>query len=90
MGGSIRRQLHGDIDAVLRTSRTRLNYKALAEVTTAPRQDSILNYSADIGYRLNRDTRLGFVVAWQRRESSVDTRAYHGLTAGFSVTYGSK
>lgn len=90
VGGGIRRQLRGDMDTVLRASRTRLNYRALADVTTAPRQDSNLNYSADIGYRLTRDARVGFVVAWLRRESSVETRAYHGMTAGFSITYGSK
>lgn len=89
LGGSIRRQLRGDFDAMLAARRTRHNYKVLAEVATAPRRDLILNYSADVGYRLTRDARLGFVVAWQGRESSAGTsRAYGGMTVGLSLSYG--
>jgi hypothetical protein len=59
-------------------------------VTTGLRSDLILNYSANVGYRLTRDARVGFVVNWQRRESSAGTlRAYRGVTAGLSLTYGS-
>jgi hypothetical protein len=89
VGASIRRQIRGDIDAVLGARRTRNNYRALAEVTAPPRRDIILNYTADIGYRLTRDTRAGFVVGWQRRESTAGfTREYRGFTAGLSLTYG--
>lgn len=89
LGGRIRRQLRGDTDVVLAARRTRQTYQALAEVTTAPRRDLILNYSADLGYRLTRDARVGFVLAWQQRESSAASRAYRGMTAGLSLTYGS-
>ena len=90
LGGTIRRQVHGDLDAVLSARRTRQNYRTLATVTTAPRLDTIQNYSADLGARLTREVRLGFVVGWQRRESTAGaTQAYHGVTAGFSLTYGS-
>lgn len=89
LGGNIRRQLRGDFDAVLAARRTRQNYRVLSDVSSAPRQDVILNYSADFGYRLNRDVRVGLVVAWQRRDSPASSsRAYRSMTAGFSLTYG--
>jgi hypothetical protein len=88
-GGSVRRQLRGDFDVVLAARKTLQNYKVLSEVTAAPRRDVILNYSVDFGYRLNRDFRAGFVVAWQRRESPASSsHAYRGMTAGLSLTYG--
>jgi hypothetical protein len=89
VGGSIRRQVRGDIDVVLGTRRTRQAYRAMTTTTAAPRRDLILNYSADIGYRVNRASRLGFVVNWQKRESSAVLRDYRGFTAGLSFTYGS-
>lgn len=90
VGGSIRRQLRGDFDLVLGARRTRQNYRALADAAVTPRSELIRSYSADIGYRLNRDFRTGLVLSWQRRESSSETvRAYRGFRAGFSLTYGS-
>jgi hypothetical protein len=89
VGGRIRRQVRGDIDVVLGTRRTRQTYRAMTTATSAPRRDLILNYSADIGYRVNRSSRLGFVVNWQKRESSAVLRDYRGFTAGLSFTYGS-
>lgn len=88
-GGNIRRQVRGDIDLVVGARRTRNAYRVLAESTVAPRTDRILNYSADLGYRINRSARMGFVVAWQERTSSVgDLRTYRGMRAGLSLTYG--
>lgn len=90
LGANIRRQVRGDIDVVIGGRRTTQDYRALSSVTAAPRRDRILNYSADLGYRLNRDARMGLVVSWQRRKSSADAgRDYQGLTAGLSLTYGS-
>lgn len=88
VGASIRRQVRGDIDAVVGARRTRQSYRALTGVSADPRSDLILNYSADIGYRMTRDVRAGFVVSWQRRESSTTALTYRGLTAGLSVIYG--
>lgn len=87
-GGSIRRQIHGDIDLVLSGKRARQAYRPLAEVLTAPRRDVVLNYAADLGYRLTPAARAGFVLGWQRRESSIASRTYSGVTAGLSLTFG--
>ena len=87
-GGSIRRQIHGDIDLVLSGKRARQTYRPLAEVLTAPRRDRVLNYAADLGYRLTPAARAGFVLGWQRRESSIASRTYSGVTAGLSLTFG--
>lgn len=87
-GGAVRRQLGGDIDLVLSGKRYRQSYRSLADSTTAPRKDRILNYAADIGYRMTPAVRAGFVVGWQRRESSIAEKSYQGVTAGLSLTYG--
>ncbi len=94
VGGGLRRQVSGDIDVMLGVRRTRNAYRAISGVAPAagidaPRRDLILNYSIDLGDRLNRTSRLGFVVSWQQRTSSMSTlREYRGLTAGLSFSYG--
>jgi hypothetical protein len=89
IGGTLRRQISGDIDTVLSARRTRNAYRVVSGVQESPRRDVILSYAVDLGYRVNRTSRMGFVVAWQERTSSAgNLRRYRGLTAGLSFTYG--
>jgi len=90
VGGNIRRQVRGDIDVVLGIRRTQQAYRTMSGTSAPSRSDRVMNYSADLGYRVNRDARMGFVVAWQERESAGGSlRPYRGMTAGLSFTYGS-
>lgn len=89
LGGSIRRQIAGDIDAVLNGKRTRLAYRSALTPGDQARADVIRSLGLDVGYRLNRESRLGLAVAWQERVSSVvNSRPYRGFRAGLSVTFG--
>ena len=55
----------------------------------AGRRDGTVTYSVDLGYRLNRDSRIGFVVSkWTRTSNTASIHDYKGLRAGLSVTYG--
>lgn len=90
LGGNLRRHVWRDFDVVVGSRRTRQDHRALAGAAARPRRDLILFYSADVGYHLNRAARVGFLVSWQRRESSAGAlRNYRGMTAGLSFTYGS-
>jgi hypothetical protein len=89
VGGSIRRQIAGDIDVVLIGKRTRLAYQSAFTSRDRVHTDTVRTLGLDLGYRLNRESRLGVAVAWQERVSSVITsRPYRGFRAGLSVTFG--
>ncbi|GMV21744.1 MAG: outer membrane beta-barrel protein [Vicinamibacterales bacterium] len=89
-GGSVRRQVVGDIDLVANVRRGRLAYRAFGPVPAqGARRDTYWQYGLDLGYRLNRQSRVGFAVNRVERESSVGTtRSFRGLVAGLTVTYG--
>ena len=88
VGGSVRRQLIRDADVILSAQRTAYDYQSLIGVTTADRQDVTTTWSIDLGYRVNRDMRVGFAVSkWQRTSTTVTARDYSGLRAGVTVTY---
>lgn len=85
-GASVRQQIVGDADIVLGWQRHRYNYQQ----STARTEPSELtkNFSADLGYRLNRILRMGFAVAhWSRESGLAASRAYDGWRYGVSVTY---
>jgi hypothetical protein len=88
--GSIRRQVWRRVDAIVSAERSTWDYASLAGAAGAgPRTDVTTGYSADIGYRARRDIRIGFAVAESRRRSAADaTRAYRGLRAGLTFSYG--
>jgi hypothetical protein len=53
------------------------------------RVDTTDNYGANLGYRMKRNTRLGFGASYYTRDSTRDTfRQYDGLRIGTTMTYG--
>ena len=52
------------------------------------RVDRFQGFGAGVGFRFGQDTRVGFNVDRERRESPVKRRAYLGYRTGLSVTYG--
>ena len=58
-------------------------------VVAGDRIDTTDNLGLNLGYRLKRQTRLGFGVTYYTRTSTlVSFRDYEGLRAGTTVTYG--
>ena len=52
------------------------------------RVDRIRNYGVDFGYRLKRETRIGFGVSWWDRESTYyPFRAYEDIRMGLTMAY---
>jgi len=92
-GGSVRltQQLFGPFDVTALAGLQQLVYqdRAGAVVLNPDRIDHVNNFGGGIGYRLSRDTRLGFNVEQDHRASVLANHRYTGLRYGFSVTYGS-
>jgi hypothetical protein len=90
MEASIAQQIYGPVDIQARVGTQRLAYEQ--RVTglggLADRVDRIRSYGAGIGYRTDRDLRIGFNVDNARRESDVNDHQYDGLRYGVSITYG--
>ncbi|HXG70790.1 MAG TPA: outer membrane beta-barrel protein [Gemmatimonadaceae bacterium] len=93
-GASIRRAIGRRFDAIASVDRHRYAYRDLntvLAVSTQARQrvDTTWNYGGNLGYRLNRTTRMGFGASyWQRDSTTVNFRDYDGLRIGTTVTYG--
>jgi hypothetical protein len=50
--------------------------------------DRVRNYGVDVGYRVKRQTRIGFGVSWWERESSQRVlQNYEDLRIGLTMAY---
>lgn len=89
LGGTLRRQIAGNVDAIVSVDHARYRYKTFGVAPGVARQDLSLNYGLDVGYRLTRTSRIGFAVSkWHRTTTGLVLPNYNGLRAGISVTYG--
>lgn len=90
LGFRVRRQLRGRADASFGANRSVYNYRTFssAPTTSAARRDVTISWSADLGYRLNRDTRLSLgVTTMERTTESLALGNYGGTRAGVSIVY---
>jgi hypothetical protein len=91
-GGSfvVDQQVFGPVDVQVLGGWHELLYTdRIGAVTVEPnRTDHMKTIGGGIGYHLGRDTRVGFTLSQDRRESVLSTHQYTGLRYGFSVTYG--
>jgi len=92
LGLYIRRAIGGRFDVIANAARHRYDYRDVGVPTFAPvdaRVDTTDNYGANVGYRMKRNTRLGFGASYYTRTSTRDTfRQYDGLRFGTTMTYG--
>ena len=89
---SVRRAIGSRYDVIVRAARHQYDYQAIAaespDAEALARIDRIRNYGVDFGYRLKRETRIGFGVSWWDRESSYyPFRAYDDLRMGLTMAY---
>lgn len=87
---SVRRQIAGKFDTRLLFARA---YHRYDDIPDTPLDDAnteiIQNYSADVGYRLSRNTRLAFGLLGADRSSTDNpTRTYQRIRWGFNLGYG--
>jgi hypothetical protein len=91
VGVYIRRAVGGRFDVIVNAARHRYDYRdnpVLAGLS-APRVDTTDNYGANLGYRLKKDTRIGFGASYYTRTSTRETfRQYDGLRVGTTMNYG--
>jgi hypothetical protein len=89
-GFGIRRQLVGHFDASFDVKRYRAAYRQTGPVLLGPaRVDTTSSIASSLGYRLSRDTRVGFGVTYWRRSSNTRLdREYRGFRAGVLFSYG--
>lgn len=88
LGAKIRRQLVGRVDSVLSFDRYLYDYKGAKSVSVS-RQDVTKNVTVDLGYRLNKSTRVGLgVTRWSRASTSQSQRDYRGWRIGATGTVG--
>ena len=91
-GVFVRRAVGGKWDVIANATRHRYAYRNLAVQALDPapeRVDVTDNLGANLGYRLKKQTRVGFGAAYYTRSSNVKTfRDYDGLRVGTTVTYG--
>jgi len=92
-GGSVEiaQQLFGPVDVTATGGWQQLAYQDRVGITVVDpdRIDHVKTIGGGLGYHLSRDTRVGFTVEQDRRESVVALHQYVGLRYGFSLTYGS-
>jgi hypothetical protein len=91
-GGSftLTQQIFGPLDLQALGGWNELEYqnRVGAVVDEPDRTDHMKTIGGGIGYHLGRDTRVGFTLEQDRRESVLALHQYTGLRYGFSVTYG--
>jgi hypothetical protein len=89
ISGSVTQVLARPWEAKVTWAQEQLDYRRLgaSEVATT-RVDRVRRYGAGVGYRMQRDTRVGVDLDYYRRQSDVDERQYDTWRAGTSVTYG--
>jgi hypothetical protein len=92
LGGRLQRRLSSRIDAIASLDRYKYAYQSATisgTVLAADRVDTTRNFTIDLGYRLGRDTRVGFAVSrWNRSSTSAAGRDYSGWRIGAGATYG--
>jgi hypothetical protein len=90
LSGSVTQQILGPFDALGRAGVQRLEYRdrAGSDIILANRTDRVRSYGAGLGYRFGTDTRMGFNLDHEHRDSDLATRRYEGLKYGISMTYG--
>jgi hypothetical protein len=91
VGASIRRALGGRLDAIVSIDRHLYEYRQLLTLPPVPsdRADTTWVYGANVGYRLGRESRLGFGGKYyQRGSNAVRFVEYDGLRLGMTVNYG--
>jgi hypothetical protein len=94
VGVFVRRAVGGKFDVIGNVARHRYDYEQLsvqtAEIAPTPKRvETTDNYGVNLGYRLKRQTRLGFGVSyWTRDSTTLSSRIYDGLRMGTTVTYG--
>src|SRR3954467_470893 len=92
VGASIRRALGGRLDTIVSIDRHTYDYEQLLTVPTnsLERADTTWVYGANIGYRVRRDTRIGFGGRYYQRDSTAAVRflEYDGFRFGVTVNYG--
>jgi hypothetical protein len=90
LGVSIRRQVVKRLDVIAAFDRNQSDYRTFRTVAgAAPRMDVTRTYSGDLGVRLNRQSRLGFVVSRSdRRSDRQGNRDYGRRRMGLSFSYG--
>jgi len=92
-GMSVRQALGRRFDVQVGAQRYAYGYRDLAGAGAPPpgasRVDVTRNLDASIGFRPNRDTRVGVGASyWERTSNQRLFRDYRGLRAGLGVTYG--
>jgi len=100
VGASVRRALGRRFDALVSADRHAYEYKDLlrsATTTTVAaasridptRIDTTWNYTANIGYRVSREGRVGVGVSYWHRDSTTRVfRGYDNLRVGTTMTFG--
>ena len=90
LGGSVRRALGSRFDVLVTGDRHRYDYQNLqaTALDRLARVDTYWSYSTTLGYRVARDGRIGFGVAYAQRESAIDSRTYDNLRVVSNVSYG--
>jgi hypothetical protein len=100
-GLNIQRHLAGRLDATVGATRYQYAYRDFTVLTGAARTSSVAttvervdttwNYTASIGYRVSRDTRIGLGASYyDRRSNTKESRDYSGLRVGLLVEYGTR
>jgi hypothetical protein len=87
---SLTQQIFGPLDLQGRIAAARLAYRTREDVTVVDpnRVDHTRTYGVGVGYHMGANLRLGFNLDWNKRESVVTNRTYHGLKYGTAITYG--
>jgi len=90
LGASVRRALGSRFDVLVAGDRHRYDYQNLQApaLDALARVDTYWSYSSSLGYRVGRDGRIGFGVAYAQRKSAIDSRAYDNLRVVSNVSYG--
>lgn len=90
LGGRIRRQIAGRVDAILAYTQSESSYTAIAPLESdVQRLDITRVYSADLGARLTRRSRVGLrYTQSDRRSNDQRSRDYDRRQIGLSYMYG--
>lgn len=90
IGASVRRALGERFDVLVSGDWHKYDYRnaLTADLDTLLRLDRTAVATANIGYRLNREARIGFGVTYVRRDSPITSRQYENLRFGATVSFG--
>ncbi len=93
-GMSVRRAVGGHFDVIASAARHRYDYRRVRDLPSAAspppaRVETTDVYGLNLGYRLRRQTRVGFGVSYATRASTTETsRAYSGFHFATTVSSG--